>query len=260
MKRTHLRTCWRLFILQGGGVIFAGLLIFTGMSTLSFAEVATLKIEISDVVSNADARQIRRLLEPWADAEDITFYTPVGKNGKKRLFTTVVEVKPRRGASKYSVTHTFDVYDIMRQLNDSRFRGRHGLAQSRVLKTEATIRGDMFAHPGFARSYIRNVPSWRRWRPDTSYIHHAMTAGSEEQKFVFSPNAEFDRLRLDAANNQKEVEVHGTITGFDGPYPIVSVQKYQVGYRVGEESGPAGEAGADNGEQPTYDYLEKENR
>ncbi len=260
MKRTHLGTPWRFLSLQR--VTFGALLLLllAGMSSLSSAEVATLKIEISDVVSNADARQIRRLLEPWAAAEDITFYTPVGKNGKKRLFTTVVEVKPRQGASEYSETHTFDVYDIMRQLNDSRFRGRHGLGQSRILKSEATVRGDLFAHPGFARSYIRNVPSWRRWRPDTSHIHHAMNAGSEDQKFVFSANAEFDQLRIDAANNQKEVEVHGIITGFDGPYPILSVRKYRVGYRVGEEGAPAEETGSDENEQPTYDYLQKENR
>ena len=244
MKRTHFYF-----------FTFAVLLLLVGISALSMAEVASLKIEISDVVSNTDARQIRRLLEPWADAEDITFSTPVGKNGKKRLFTTVVEVKPRQGVSKYSETHTFDVHDIMRQLSDSRFRGRHGLGQSRVLKTEATIRGDMFEHPGFSRSYLRNVPSWRRWRPDTSNIHHAMTAGSDDQKFVFSANAEFDQLRNDAADNEKEVEVQGIITGFDGPYPIIAVRKYRIGYRVGT---PEAAAPSEAGEKPTYDYLERD--
>ena len=244
MKRTHFY-CFT----------FAVLLLLVGISALSMAEVATLKIEIADVVSNADARQLRRLLAPWADAEDITFSTPIGKNGKKRLFTTLVEIKPRQGVSKYSETHTFDVHDIIRQLSDSRFRGRHGLGHSRVLKTEATIRGDMFEHPGFARSYLRNVPSWRRWRPDTSNIHHAMTAGSEDQKFVFSANAEFDQLRIDAADNEKEVEVQGTIVGFDGPYPIISVQQYRVGYRIGEPAAPAAD---EEGGQPTYDYLERD--
>ena len=86
-------------------------------------------------------RQIRRLLEPWAEPDDITFSTPVDKHGRTRHFTTVVEVKPRQGVSKYSETHTFDVYDIVRQLNDSRFRGRHGLGNARVLKTDATIPG-----------------------------------------------------------------------------------------------------------------------
>lgn len=227
-------------------------LLFFGISMVSMAEVAVLKLEISDVVSNADARQIRRLLEPWADPEDITFHTPVDKNGRKRLFTTRVEVKPRQGPSKYSETHTFDVYDIMRQLNDSRFRGRHGIGHSRVLNTEATIRGDLFAHPGFARSYLRNVPAWRRWRPDTSNIHHAMTAGREEQKFVFSANPKFDQLRIDTANNDKPVEVKGIITGFDGPYPIVSVRNYEVGYHIKTKV-----SGAETTRQPTYDYLEE---
>ena len=231
---------------------FVVVLLFVGISMVSMAEVAVLRVEISGVVSNADARQIRRLLEPWAAPEDITFHTPVDKHGRKRLFTTLVKIKPRQGVSEYSETHTFDVYNIMRQLNDSRFRGRHGIGNSRVLKTEATVRGDLFAHPGFARSYLRNVPSWRRWRPDTSNIHHAMTAGSEEQKFVFSANPEFDQLRIDAANNNKPVQIEGVITGFDGPYPIMSVRKYEIGYHLKTKT-----AEAETARQPTYDYLER---
>jgi hypothetical protein len=231
---------------------FVVVLLFVGISMVSMAEVAVLRVEISGVVSNADARQIRRLLEPWAAPEDITFHTPVDKHGRKRLFTTLVKIKPRQGVSEYSETHTFDVYNIMRQLNDSRFRGRHGIGNSRVLKTEATVRGDLFAHPGFARSYLRNVPSWRRWRPDTSNIHHAMTAGSEEQKFVFSANPEFDQLRIDAANNNKPVQIEGVITGFDGPYPIMSVRKYEIGYHLKTKA-----AEAETARQPTYDYLER---
>ena len=241
MKRTHFY-CLTLVVV----------LLFVGISMVSMAEVAVLQVEISDVVSNRDAHQIRRLLKPWADPEDITFEIPVDKNGRKRIFSTLVKIKPRQGVSQYSETHTFDVYDIMRQLNDSRFRGRHGLGSSRVLKSEATIRGDLFAHPGFARSYLRNVPSWRRWRPDTSNIHHAMTAGTDEQKFVFSANPEFDKLRLDAADNDKPVEVHGVITGFDGPYPIVSVRKYEVGYHMRTDT-----SGAETTGNPTYDYLEE---
>jgi hypothetical protein len=231
---------------------FVVVLLFVGISMVSMAEVAVLRVEISGVVSNADARQIRRLLEPWAAPEDITFHTPVDKHGRKRLFTTLVKIKPRQGVSEYSETHTFDVYNIMRQLNDSRFRGRHGIGNSRVLKTEATVRGDLFAHPGFARSYLRNVPSWRRWRPDTSNIHHAMTAGSEEQKFVFSANPEFDQLRIDAADNNKPVQIEGVITGFDGPYPIMSVRKYEIGYHLKTKA-----AEAETARQPTYDYLER---
>ena len=231
---------------------FVVVLLFVGISMVSMAEVAVLRVEISGVVSNADARQIRRLLEPWAAPEDITFHTPVDKHGRKRLFTTLVKIKPRQGVSEYSETHTFDVYNIMRQLNDSRFRGRHGIGNSRVLKTEATVRGDLFAHPGFARSYLRNVPSWRRWRPDTSNIHHAMTAGSEEQKFVFSANPEFDQLRIDAADNNKPVQIEGVITGFDGPYPIMSVRKYEIGYHLKTKASQA-----ETARQPTYDYLER---
>ena len=242
MKRTHFY--WLTFLV---------VLLLVGISMVSMAEEpVVLRIEISDVVSNADEWQIRRLLKPWADSEDITFSTPVDKHGRKRLFTTVVEVKPRHGINEYSETHTFDVYNIMRQLNDSRFRGRHGLGSARVLKTEATIRGDLFAHPGFARSYIRNVPSWRRWRPETSNLMHALTTGNQGQNFVFDANPEFDQMRTNVGNSGKPVEVQGVVTGFDGPYPIISVRKSEVGYHL-RNNAPEEE---ESQEKPTYDYLE----
>ena len=77
MKRSHFYC-----------LTFVVVLLLVGISMVSMAEVAVLKIEISDVVSNTDARHIRRLLEPWADPKDITFSTPVDKHGRKRLFTT----------------------------------------------------------------------------------------------------------------------------------------------------------------------------
>ena len=102
MKRTHFY--WLTFLV---------VLLIVGISMVSMAEEpVVLKIEISDYVSNTDARQIRRLLKPWADPKNVTFSTPVDKNGRKRHFTTVVEVKPRHGVTEYSETHTFDVYDI----------------------------------------------------------------------------------------------------------------------------------------------------
>ena len=244
MKRTHFYCLTVLVVL-----------LFVGISMVSMAEVAVLKVEISDVVSNSDARQIRRLLKPWANPEDVTFEIPVDEHGRKRLFTTLVTVKPRQGVSEYSETHTFDVYDIIRQLNDSRFRGRHGLGQARVLKTEATVRGDLFAHPGFARSYLRNVPSWRRWRPDTSHLQHAMTAGNPEQKFVFSANPEFDQLRMDAANSDKPIQVEGVIAGFDGPYPIMAIQRYEIGYHLKNNGSGAEE---ETTSRPLYDYLKEQ--
>lgn len=235
---------------------FLVIALLVGISMVSMAEEAVvLKIEISDVVNNADARQIRRLLEPWADPEDITFSTPVDKHGRTRHFTTVVEIKPRQGVSKYSETHTFDVYNITRQLNDSRFRGRHGLGNARVLKTDVTIRGNLFAHPGFARSYIRNVPSWRRWRPETSNIQHAMTTRNQGQNFVFDASPEFDQMRTDVGNNGKPVEVQGVVAGFDGVYPIISVKKYTVGYPL-KNKGSKPDEGAETEKKPTYDYLE----
>ncbi len=252
MKRTYFSSiiCVTLF-----------LFLLSGISTQSIAELKTLKIEITDVISHADAIQIRRLLTPWVDAKDITFHTPVDKNGKKRLFTTVVEVKPRQGVSKYSRTHTFDVYDIMRQLRDTRYRGRHGLGQVRLLKTEATITGTMFAHHGWTRSSLRDVPEWARLRPQTSEIHHALNAGNGNQKFVFKPSPVFDQLRNDAARGNNEVEVQGEIVGFDGPYPIIKVQSYKTGFRADRNARPQTEPA--KGENPTekkpkYDYIERD--
>jgi hypothetical protein len=240
------------------------LFLIGGISTISVAEVKTLKIEISDYVSNADAIKIRRLLAPWADAKDITFHTPVDKNGRKRHFTTVVEIIPRRGISKYSNTHTFDVYDITRQLKDSRYRGRHGLGQVRLLKTEATVQGTMFAYPGFTRGSIRDIPIWARWRPHTSEIHHAIKTGSDDQKFVFSASPEFDQMRNDVVNNNNdEVEIQGEIVGFDGVYPILNVRSYKVGPRALRRNPPPQKEPVE-GENPAekqkrrYDYLEND--
>lgn len=254
MKRAHFRSpiCMALF-----------LFLLTGISTQSVAELETLKIEITDVVSNADAMKLRRLLSPWAEAKDITFHTPVDKNGRKRLFSTVVKIKPRKGISKYSETHAFDVYDIMRQLKDSRYRGRHGLGQVRLLKTEATIRGTMFAHFGLTRSSIRDIPRRAQWRPQNSEIHHALNAGNGNQKFVFKSSPEFDQLRNDAAKGNSDVEVQGEIVGFDGPYPIVKVKSYKTGFRAdGKNTKP--ETKPKEGENPTeqqkpkYDYIERD--
>lgn len=246
------------------------LLLVVGFSTVSMAELKTLRIEISDVISGSDAIKLKRLLSPWVDAKDITFSTPVDKNGKKRLFTTVVELKPRSGDSKWTESHVFDVYDIMRQLKDSRYRGRHGISQVRLLKTEATVRGTLFAHPAHGRSNIRDVPAWARWRPHTSEIHHAFRATKDGQNFVFMHSPEFDQLRTDMANSDREIDLKGKVVGFDGPYPIMRVQSYKLLPRVNRNKTPErsipkeGEKPAEKGEgekpaekgQPKYDYFE----
>lgn len=240
------------------------LLLVVGFSTASMAELKTLRIEITDVISGSDAIKLKRLLSPWVDAKDITFSTPVDKNGKKRLFTTVVELKPRSGDSKWTESHVFDVYDIMRQLKDSRYRGRHGISQVRLLKTEATVRGSMFAHPAYGRSNIRDVPAWARWRPHTSEIQLAFRATKDGQNFVFMHSPEFDQLRSDLANSNREIELNGKVVGFDGPYPIMRVQSYKVLPRVNRNKTPVrsipkeGEKPAENSQksQPKYDYFE----
>ena len=210
------------------------LAVFTlvGLTAPSGAEVEKLQIHLFGFVNNDDARQIRRLLKPWADPENVSFHTPVDKKGRKRHFTTVVEIIPRRGISQYSESHTFDIYDIMRQLNDQRFRGSQIGGRPSVAKTEATVTGNLYAHVGWSRSYIRNVPFWRRWRADTSAVNHAMVAGRWDQKIVFSDNEEFDQLRQKASQGDRALEVQGQISGFDGPYPVMSVRKFRVEYLI----------------------------
>lgn len=244
--------------------IFCAILILSlvvGFSTVSMAELKTLKIEIADVISGTDAIKLKRLLSPWVDAKDITFSTPVDKNGRKRLFTTVVELKPRSGDSKYSESHAFDVYDIMRQLKDSRYRGRHGISQVCLPKTEATVRGTLFAHPAYGRSNIREVPAWGRLRLPTSGIHHAFRAAKDGQKLVFTHSPKFAQLRNDLANNSREIEMTGKVVGFDGPYPIMRVQTYKLGHRVIRREVPKGNEPMEGkmpavNKQPKYDYLE----
>ena len=200
--------------------------LIVGLTASGNAEIENLKFELFGVVSSDDERQIRRRLEPWAEPAGVTFHTPVDKNGRDRLFSTLIKIKPRTD-DKFSESHTLDTYQILQQLKDQRFRGRQAGSQPWIVKSEAKIKGELFAHPGWARSYIRNVPFWRHWRAQTSVINHAMLAGTWEQKVVFSHNELFDRLRHDASKTDKEVEVEGVVAGFDGPYPVVSIRSYR---------------------------------
>lgn len=240
--------------------------LIAGFTHSSLAEVETIKIEMFGFVTNEDARQIRRLLEPWAKPEDVKFYPAKDKKGRERPFATVIEVIPRRD-NKYRETYTLDIYRIMRQLKDNRFRGRQSSGangRSRVLKTEATVSGSLFAHAGWSRSYIRNVPFWRRWRADTSAVNHAMVARGWDEKIVFADNDEFDQLRREAGQDGRRVKVRGTIVGFDGPYPIMSVRDHRLEYVIepkekkkdeADEKEPQSEKA--QRKKPTYDYLKK---
>jgi len=242
MKRTKLYVSTLLAIF-----------LIAGLTHSSVAEVETIKVELFSFVTQDDARQIRRLLEPWAKPEDVKFYPAVDKKGRERYFTTVVEIIPRRD-NKYRETHTFDIYNITRQLKDNRFRGSQAPSSSRVLKSEVTVSGELFAHMGWSRSYIRNVPFWRRWRGNTSAVNHAMVAGSWDQKIVFGDNDDFDRLRQEAGESGRGVRVTGKIAGFDGPYPVMSVNEYHLERIIEPEEKAETE---EKKKQPSYDYLEK---
>ena len=205
--------------------------LFVSFTNPSYAEVESIQIHLFGFVNSDDARQIRRLLKPWAEPENVNFYTPVDKKGRKRHFTTIVEVTPRRGKNPYNEGHIFDIYNITRQLNDQRFRGSQIGGRAWVAKSETTVTGNLYAHPGFSRSYIRNVPFWRRWRAETSEINHAMVV-SPDQKVVFSGSDKFDELIQEANQGAQGVEVKGQIAGFDGPYPIISVRDFRIEYLI----------------------------
>ena len=212
-------------------LLILSMFLFASFTNSSHAEVESIQIHLFGFVNGDDARQIRRLLKPWANPEDVSFYAPVDKNGLKRHFTTIVEVTPRRGKNPYNEGRTFDIYDIIRQLSDQRFRGSQTGGRAWVTKSEATVTGNIYAHPGFSRSYIRNVPFWRRWRADTSEINHAMVV-SPDQKVVFSGDDKFDELIQEANQGVNGVEVKGQIVGFDGVYPVISVRDFRVEYLV----------------------------
>ncbi|MDE0298816.1 MAG: hypothetical protein OXN17_09305 [Candidatus Poribacteria bacterium] len=207
--------------------IFCTVSMIVGLAASGRADIDNLKFELFGVVNSDDERQIRRRLEPWAEPDGVTFHTPVDKNGRERLFSTLIKVRPRTD-DKFSESHTLDTYQILQQLKDQRYRGRPAGSQPWIVKTEAKIKGELFAHPGWARSYIRNVPFWRHWRAQTSVINHAMLAGTWEQKVVFSDSDLFDRLRHDASKTDEEIEVEGVVAGFDGPYPVVSIRSYRL--------------------------------
>ena len=212
-------------------LLILSVFLFAGFANSSHAEVESIQIHLFGFVNGDDARKIRRLLKPWVDPEDVSFHTPVDKNGLKRHFTTIVEVTPRRGKNPYNEGRTFDIYDIIRQLNDQRFRGSQIGGRAWVTKSEATVTGNIYAHPGFSRSYIRNVPFWRRWRADTSEINHAMVV-SPDQKVVFSDGDKFDELIQEVNQGVNGVEVKGQIAGFDGVYPVISVRDFRIEYLV----------------------------
>lgn len=233
-------------------LLILSVFLFAGFTNSSHAEVESIQIHLFGFVNSDDARQIRRLLKPWANPEDVSFSAPSDKKGLKRHFTTIVEVTPRRGKNPYNEGRTFDIYDIIRQLNDQRFRGSQIGGRAWVAKSEATVTGNIYAHPGFSRSYIRNVPFWRRWRADTSEINHAMVV-SPDQKVVFASGDKFDELVQEANQGANSVEVKGQITGFDGVYPVISVRDFRVEYLVEPSmKGEAEEAEETPKREPEY--------
>jgi hypothetical protein len=83
---------------------------------------------------------------------------------------------------------------------------------------------------------------------------------------VFGDNDEFDELRREAGQEGRSVEVTGVISGFDGPYPVVSVREYRLERIVEPENEEAETEETEEveekeeGKKPAYDYLKKSKR
>ena len=197
--------------------------------------VETIQVLLFGKVNFYDAQQIRRLLRPWVEPANISFRDYVDEHGRRDLFTTEVQIQvdPKTAPR---------IYKIIQQLRDQRFRGAGAVSQTRVLKTEVTVSGEMPTYANWARSYIRNVPFWRNWQGDTSSFNHVLVT-STKQKFVFHRNRMFDALRHKLGQSPqvpidteskigKVVKMKAVVAGFDGPYPVMSVRKFQVDYIV----------------------------
>ena len=171
--------------------------LITGLTAFSKAEIENLKFELFGVVNSDDERQIRRRLEPWAEPDGVTFHTPIDKNGRARLFSTLIKVKPRTD-DKFSESHTLDTYQILQQLKDQRFRGRQAGSQPWIVKSEAKIKGELFAHPGWARSYIRNVPFCTEVLPKELLQSSYLPMGSKAQAKNYNSSVSHGVLRCPA--------------------------------------------------------------
>ena len=195
--------------------------------------VESIEVLLSGNVSFHDTTQIRRLLRPWVEPSNIRFQDYIDEHGRRDFFTTVVQIGVERKNSPR-------LYKIIQQLRDQRFRGANAASKIRVLKTEVTVSGEMPTYANWNRSSLRNVPYWRNWRGDTSSVNHVLVTESD-QKFVFHRNKTFDSLRLELgqSNNdiseeknslktKKIVKMKAKLISFDGPYPVMSVQKFQI--------------------------------
>ncbi len=192
--------------------------------------VETIDVLLSGNVSFYDTIQIRRLLRPWVKPNNIRFEDHIDQHGRPNFFTTVVQIQVEPKASPR-------IYKIIQQLRDQRFRGANAASKTRVLKTEVTVSGEMPTYANWTRSSLRNVPYWRNWRGDTSSVNHVLVTAAD-QKFVFHRNKTFDSLRhklgqVTEGSNievQKVVKMKAKVAGFDGSYPVMSVQKFQIDY------------------------------
>ena len=195
--------------------------------------VESIEVLLSGNISFHDTTQIRRLLRPWVEPSNIRFRDYIDEHGRRGFFTTVVQIQVERKNSPR-------LYKIIQQLRDQRFRGTNAASKTRVLKTEVTVSGEMPTYANWNRSSLRNVPYWRNWRGDTSSVNHVLVTESD-QKFVFHRNKHFDSLRLELGKSdndvaeeknsletKKVVKMKAKLISFDGPYPVMSVQKFQI--------------------------------
>ncbi len=197
------------------------------LATSAGAAVDKLDLYLYGGITGASKKQIRRVLSPHADPENISFRQMVKKDGTEHPWVTVVTIEPRGDH--------LNLYDVTRRIKDAR-----GVNDGRILwKTDLTATGDLRAHYGYTRRSFGWIPAWTpaRGMMTSGLWHHLYAEGSGE-RVVFHENDEYDRLRL-APRDGGDVKIRGRIAGFDGPYPVVVLGEYED---VAAEAGELGEA------------------
>lgn len=179
------------------------------------AQIDAVQFHLYGGFTNLSKWHIQRVLGDYVDPSKVTFSTYVDENGKKHPWHTVMEVTPDGDRVNF--------YQVMHRIRD-----RRGPDDIHLYKTEVEATGDLRAHFGWTRRSIQWVPGWVQARGlvTSGLFHHVYVRGSQE-KFVFHQNDTYDDMRL-APHRGNDVKIRGRVAGFDGPYPVVVLDDFEI--------------------------------